>query len=146
MCRPYSEYVPSCSCHTLTPVADESAPSQHVKIPDYDALRAYLSSVPKSNNQYIRRLHLCTTTEAGQTTAPSVDNHPITDAVAELLAHCSQVEQLTLNLAASLHRSVIPVFQQLNSLTSLTINHCGDEQWSPLSVSVSPLVALSAEH
>ncbi|KAI0734567.1 hypothetical protein C8Q72DRAFT_399788 [Fomitopsis betulina] len=106
---------------------------RHVKIPDYDALRAYLSSVPKSNNQYIRQLHLSTTTEAGQTTAPSVNSHPITDAVAELLAHCSQVEQLTLNLAASLHRSVIPVFQHLNSLTSLTINHCGDEQWSPLS-------------
>lgn len=123
-----------------------SAPPQHVKIPDYDALRVYLSSVPKSNNQYIRRLHLCTTAKAGQKDAPSVDSHPITDAVAELLAHCSQVEQLTLNLAASLHRSVIPVFQQLNSLTSLTINHCGDEQRSPLSVSVVLLVAVSAEH
>lgn len=117
-----------------------------MKIPDYDALRAYLSSVPKSNNQYIRQLHLSTTTEAGQTTAPSVNSHPITDAVAELLAHCSQVEQLTLNLAASLHRSVIPVFQHLNSLTSLTINHCGDEQWSPLSVLVTILVALSTEY
>ncbi|KZT75176.1 hypothetical protein DAEQUDRAFT_807407 [Daedalea quercina L-15889] len=116
---------------------------RHVKIPDYEALRTYLSSVPKSNNQYVRRLQICTTNSAGQMLAPSVDNHPITDVVAELLAHCPQVEQLTLNLAASLHRSIIPVFRQLKSLNSLTINHCGDEQLAPLSERLVVAIAAS---
>ncbi|KAH9937141.1 uncharacterized protein B0H18DRAFT_969283 [Fomitopsis serialis] len=107
---------------------------RHVKIPDYEALRIYLSSVPKSHNQYIRRLHICTTNSVEQLVALPVDGHPVTDAVAELLAHCSQVEQLTLDLAASLHRTIIPV---------LTINHCGDEQRAPLSERLVVAIAAS---
>ncbi|KAH9837082.1 uncharacterized protein C8Q71DRAFT_584743 [Rhodofomes roseus] len=118
---------------------------RHVKIPDYGALHTYLSSVPKSHNQYIRRLHVCTTNTVGQMAAPSpsVDGRPVTDALAELLAHCSQVEQLTLDLAASLHRSIIPVFRHLRSLTSLTINHCGDEERTPLSERLVVAIAAS---
>lgn len=57
-------------------------------------------------------------------------------AVTQLLSSCSQVEQLTLSLAGSLTKAVIPCFGKMPYLTNLCINHCGDEQRTPLSVAV----------
>ncbi|CCL98983.1 uncharacterized protein FIBRA_00991 [Fibroporia radiculosa] len=99
-----------------------SVPSlfRHVKIPSLEALQTYLSAVPSSYNQYIRKLSICTKSTGNQERLAS-------DALSTLLAQCSQVEQLTLSLATSLSKSIIPSFAHLSSLTDLTIDHCGDE-------------------
>ena len=61
------------------------------------------------------------------------------DLLKRILPHCTQVEQLTLNLAASLAKAVIPCFEHLLSLKSLSIDHCGDEARFPLCVFHSSL-------
>ena len=58
----------------------------------------------------------------------------MTQALSDILPHCLQVEQLTLSLAASLAKAVIPCFEQLRALSSLSIDHCGDEARYPLYV------------
>lgn len=102
--------------------------TQSVNISSYEALQAYMSSVPKSYYSYIRQLHICT--KANKTITGY--RRPVTDAVLELLENCTQVEKLTLNLEGSLSKSVIPCFAKLHSLTNLCINHCGDEQRTPM--------------
>lgn len=111
---------------------------RQVKIPSSEDLQTYLSSVPQSYNQCIRRLNICTKSSTTQAPPPGV-----TDAVSQLLGQCPQLEDLTLGLASSLSKSVIPCFAKLRSLTSLTINHCGDEDTSPLSERLVVSIAAS---
>ncbi|KZT05910.1 uncharacterized protein LAESUDRAFT_654967 [Laetiporus sulphureus 93-53] len=117
---------------------------KHVKIPDYESLRTYLSTVPISHNQYIQHLSICTKPSAHHAAdAPSANRRTVTDAVLELVSHCPQVEDLTLSLHGSLSKSIIPCFTKLGSLTKLSINHCGDESLNPLSERLVVAIAAS---
>ncbi|OCH95766.1 hypothetical protein OBBRIDRAFT_767021 [Obba rivulosa] len=102
-----------------------------VRITSIEALQTYLSEVPVAYNQYIHRLYICTKHQNDRDT--SYSRTAVTGAVAQLLSRCSQVEQLSLSLAGSLTKAVIPCFEKMPSLTNLCINHCGDEQRAPLS-------------
>ena len=109
---------------------------QCVNIKSAEALHQYASSVPKSYNRHIRQLTICTKrAKAQQTPSPSSQPIRVTDALTEVLPYCTQVEQLTLSLAASLAKAVIPCFEQLSALETLRIDHCGDEARFPLYVS-----------
>ncbi|GBE77840.1 hypothetical protein SCP_0107220 [Sparassis crispa] len=104
-----------------------------VKIQSYEALQTYLSTVPSSYSHYIRRLHVCTKLDQSVPHAPVIGRRIVTDTVIDLLAHCSQLEQLTLCLEGSLSKNIIPLFGDLRSLTNLSIHHCGDENRTLLS-------------
>ncbi|PCH33821.1 hypothetical protein WOLCODRAFT_94261 [Wolfiporia cocos MD-104 SS10] len=112
-----------------------------VKIPNFEAMQSYLATVPGSYNQYIRQLHV--STKRTHQVAPSPGHHPVTDALSDLLEHCSQVERLTLEVESSPNKSLIPCFTKLCALTSLTINHCGDETLNPLSERLVVSIAAS---
>jgi len=105
---------------------------RHIDIKSYDALRSYLSHVPPSYHTFIRHLTVCTK-PSSNSIFPNADAlKSATCSLVDLLAHCSQVEQLTLSLDTSLTEAVIPCFQRLTALTDLSITHCGDEQLAPL--------------
>ncbi|OBZ80031.1 hypothetical protein A0H81_00899 [Grifola frondosa] len=74
-----------------------------VNISSYEALQSYLATIPESYHIYIRQLSICTTRDISNASATSVS-----DALVELLSQCTQLEQLTLNLAASVSKTVIP--------------------------------------
>lgn len=115
-----------------------------VRITSAEALRQYASCVPKSYNRHIRHLTICTKRAKPQ--QPSgLASQPIrvTDAVVDILPYCKQVEHLTLNLTASLAKAVIPCFEELSVLTSLCIDHCGDEARFPLSERLIVSIAAS---
>ena len=106
---------------------------QTVRITSAEALHQYASCVPKSYNRHIRHLTICTKRAKPQ--QPSgLASQPIrvTDALVDILPYCKQVEHLTLSLTASLAKAVIPCFEELSALTSLCIDHCGDEARFPL--------------
>ncbi|RPD64918.1 hypothetical protein L227DRAFT_571373 [Lentinus tigrinus ALCF2SS1-6] len=103
-----------------------------VHITNADALQQYATHVPKIYLRHIRQLTICTK-RAKQPPCGSSQPARVTDALCDILPHCEQLEQLTLSLAASPAKAVIPCFQQLRELTSLCIDHCGDEARSPLS-------------
>ena len=107
--------------------------SQCVHIASADALQQYATHVPKIYLRHIRQLTICTK-RAKQPPCGSSQPVRVTDALCDILPHCEQLEQLTLSLAASPAKAVIPCFQQLRELTSLCIDHCGDEARSPLCV------------
>ncbi|KAH9922994.1 hypothetical protein B0H21DRAFT_841007 [Amylocystis lapponica] len=110
-----------------------------VNISSYEALQTYLSTVPHSYYPYIRRLHICTkVAETG-----TDHRRHVTFAVLKLLQRCTQVEKLTLDLEGSLSKAVIPCFATLRCLTNLCINHCGDEQRSPISERLVVAIAAS---
>ncbi|KAI0778515.1 hypothetical protein BD413DRAFT_609116 [Trametes elegans] len=111
-----------------------------VHLASAEALQQYVDSVPKSYHRHTRQLTICTkrTNNSAGSTPPRA-----TDALAELLPHCTQLEQLTLSLAASLAKAVIPCFEHLHSLASLCIDHCGDEARSPLSERLVVAIAAS---
>ncbi|EMD42197.1 hypothetical protein CERSUDRAFT_110738 [Gelatoporia subvermispora B] len=102
-----------------------------VRITSLEALQSYLSEVPAAYNQYIHRLYISTKHKNERDL--SYSRTAATLAVTQLLSSCSQVEQLTLSLAGSLTKAVIPCFGKMPYLTNLCINHCGDEQRTPLS-------------
>ncbi|TBU46113.1 hypothetical protein BD309DRAFT_1008233 [Dichomitus squalens] len=107
-----------------------------VNIRSAEALHQYAISVPKSYNRHIRQLTICTKrAKAQQKASPSSPPIRVTDALTEVLPYCTQVEQLTLSLAASLAKAVIPCFEELSALDSLCIDHCGDEARFPLGIS-----------
>ncbi|KAI0936602.1 hypothetical protein AcV5_004697 [Taiwanofungus camphoratus] len=115
-----------------------------IDIESYEALHSYLSCVPVSYYQYIRQLHISTKVSDNQVVGATLNScPPVTDAVIKLLSHCSQVEQLTLNLTGSLSHAVISCFGKLRCLTSLCINHCGDEERTPLSERLVVSIAAS---
>lgn len=103
-----------------------------MNIASAEALHAFALHVPKIYNRHIRQLTICTK-RAAKTTGGSQPLR-VSDALLDILPHCSQVEQLTLSLAASPSKAVIPCFRELRALTSLCIDHCGDEARSPLYV------------
>lgn len=93
-------------------------------------MHSYLGNVPPSYHRYIRQLSICT---KSATTSPGpVDHTLVSEQCRQLLSQCTQVERLTLNLAAALDKAVIPCFDGLHALQVLTINHSGDEQTCPL--------------
>ncbi|CDO76617.1 hypothetical protein BN946_scf184868.g31 [Trametes cinnabarina] len=112
-----------------------------VNIASAEALQQYAASVPKPYNRHIRQLTICTkrADQSGSGSPPI----RITDALVGFLPYCTQLEQLTLNLAASLAKAVIPCFEHLVSLKSLCIDHCGDEDRSPLSERLVVSIAAS---
>ncbi|KAI1793888.1 hypothetical protein LXA43DRAFT_180807 [Ganoderma leucocontextum] len=115
-----------------------------VRITSAEALHQYASCVPKSYNRHIRHLTICT--ERAKPQQPSgLASQPIrvTDALVDVLPYCKQVEHLTLNLTASLAKAVIPCFEELSALTSLCIDHCGDEARFPLSERLIVSIAAS---
>ncbi|KAL1951668.1 hypothetical protein VTO73DRAFT_817 [Trametes versicolor] len=112
-----------------------------VNLSSAEALQQFAACVPKPYNRHIRQLTICTKRAA----QPAVGSEAprVTDALVDLLPHCTQVEQLTLSLAASLAKAVIPCFEHLLSLESLCIDHCGDEARSPLSERLVVSIAAS---
>ncbi|KAI0361254.1 hypothetical protein OH77DRAFT_1516248 [Trametes cingulata] len=114
---------------------------RNVNIASAEALHQYAASVPKPYNRHIRQLTICTkrASEPSHTAGPV----RVTDALIDILPHCTQVEELTLSLAASLAKAVIPCFEHLHSLESLRIDHCGDEARSPLSERLVVAIAAS---
>ncbi len=118
--------------------------SQSVNIPSAEALEQYAAHVPKFYNQHIHQLTICT--KRSQPRSGSTQPAPVTHALTDILPHCSQVEQLTLSLAASLAKAVIPCFEELRALTSLSIDHCGDEARYPLYVDLSFLCLTPSAH
>lgn len=108
---------------------------QTVRITSAETLHQYASCVPKSYNRHVRHLTICTKRAKPQ--QPSGLASPpirVTDALIDVLPFCKQVEHLTLSLTASLAKAVIPCFEKLSALTSLYIDHCGDEARFPLCV------------
>lgn len=97
-------------------------------------MQSYLGHVPPSYHRYIRQLSICTKSAADLPTGRTApfDRALVSKQCIELLRQCTQVEQLTLNLRGSLDDDVIPCFENLYALRVLSINHCGDEQLSPL--------------
>lgn len=120
--------------------------SQVVELKDMAAIKAYLENVPPSYHHYIRHLTICTSPTRDKFDAlcpPTVNNcHDVTRVVSQLLLQCRQIVQLTLNLDGSLHQDVIPCFQTLQQLRVLSINHCGDEQQTPLCVTLCLYLAV----
>lgn len=94
-------------------------------------MQTYLGNVPPSYHRYIRRLSICTKSAADRATGPA-SRQLVSDQCAQLLAQCTQVEQLTLSLDGSLEPAVIAAFENLHALRILAVNHCGDEHQSPL--------------
>ncbi|KAI0673471.1 hypothetical protein C8Q78DRAFT_1076478 [Trametes maxima] len=111
-----------------------------VNLASAEALQQFAATVPKPYHRHIHQLTICT---KRANDAPGAASPRVSDALCELLPHCTQVEQLTLNLAASLAKAVIPCFKQLLSLESLCIDHCGDEARSPLSERLIVAIAAS---
>ncbi|KAI0639738.1 hypothetical protein C8Q77DRAFT_1069659 [Trametes polyzona] len=112
-----------------------------VNLASAEALHQYAASVPKPYNRHIRQLTICT--KRAHQSAPGSEPIRASDDLAEILPHCTQLEQLTLSLAASLAKAVIPCFEHLLSLHSLCIDHCGDEARSPLSERLVVSIAAS---
>ncbi|KAI0830647.1 hypothetical protein BC628DRAFT_1312816 [Trametes gibbosa] len=112
-----------------------------VHIASAEALLQYTACVPKSYLRHIRQLTI--STKRAFKPAPGSDPIRVSDALIDILPHCTQLEQLTLSLAASLARTVIPCFEHLHSLKSLCIDHCGDEARSPLSERLVVSIAAS---
>ncbi|KAI0331937.1 hypothetical protein GY45DRAFT_1352993 [Cubamyces sp. BRFM 1775] len=111
-----------------------------VNIASAEALQRYAACVPKPYHRHIRQLTICTKRANAATGSAAVR---VSEALVDILPHCTQVEQLTLNLAASLAKAVIPCFEHLLSLKSLSIDHCGDEARSPLSERLVVAIAAS---
>ncbi|KAH9847382.1 hypothetical protein C2E23DRAFT_765419 [Lenzites betulinus] len=109
-----------------------------VHIASAEALHQYSAAVPKPYLRHIRQLTICT-----KRATPGSSHIRVSDALADVLPYCTQLERLTLSLAASLARAVIPCFEQLHSLDSLCIDHCGDEARSPLSERLVVSIAAS---
>lgn len=109
---------------------------QIVNLSSFEAVQSYIGHVPPSYHRYIRQLTITTKSRDLAAFTPSAARTTgavsVSDALIQLLSQCTQVEDLTLNLDGSLTKAVIPCFQGLHSLTSLAINHVGDEQQSPL--------------
>ncbi|KAI8980611.1 hypothetical protein BD414DRAFT_101815 [Trametes punicea] len=113
---------------------------RNVNIASAEALQHYAASVPNTYNRHIRQLTICTKRADD---SPGSQHIPVTDVLIQFLPYCTQLEQLTLKLAASLEKSVIPCFEHLVSLSSLCVDHCGDEDRSPLSERLVVSIAAS---
>jgi len=105
-----------------------------VDLKNIEALHSYCHNVPPSYHTYTRQLSICTkSVNADMYTDTIVDVNEVTGYLATLLRQTIQVVDLTLNLQTSMTSDIIPVFQHLYNLRLLAINHCGDEQRTPLS-------------
>ena len=104
---------------------------QSVNLRSAEALQQYAAAVPKDYLRFIRHLTISTKRVKVQARGASQPVR-VTDALVDILPHCTQVEHLTLSLAASLTKAVIPCFRDLVALQSLFIDHCGDETRFPL--------------
>ncbi|GJE85769.1 hypothetical protein PsYK624_018480 [Phanerochaete sordida] len=111
-----------------------------IDLKSIEAVLSYLGSVPPSYHRYIRDLSICTKSASA---THARDHAAVSEQCCQLLSQCTQLERLTLNLAAALDKSVIPCFTDLRALRILAINHCGDEQISPLSERLVVSIAAS---
>ncbi|EKM61198.1 uncharacterized protein PHACADRAFT_247651 [Phanerochaete carnosa HHB-10118-sp] len=114
-----------------------------VDLTSVEAVHSYLGNVPPSYHRYIRQLSICTKFAATGPASGSDDHTLVSQQCSQLLSQCTQLEQLTLNLATSLDQAVIPCFSALHALRVLSINHCGDEQTNPLSERLVVSIAAS---
>lgn len=96
-------------------------------------MHSYLGNVPPSYHRYTRQLSICTKSVADLPTGTAAfDRALVSEQCVQLLTQCTQLEQLTLHLASALENAVIRCFETLHTLRVLSVNHCGDEQQSPL--------------
>ncbi|KAI0095002.1 hypothetical protein BDY19DRAFT_902049 [Irpex rosettiformis] len=110
-----------------------------VDLQSLDHIISYADNVPQSYHRYTRQLSICT--KPANSGAPT--NTAISDALSRLLASCTQIDQLSLTLEASLDYSLVHLFQHLDQLKALSIHHCGDEQRTPLSERLVVSIAAS---
>ncbi|KDQ60337.1 hypothetical protein JAAARDRAFT_32718 [Jaapia argillacea MUCL 33604] len=123
-----------------------------VNVKSYEDLLNFLDEVPRDYYQCIRRLSLCTKSTKDNNaqgvffTHATTDNpspHPRTDALIALIAHCARLEELSLLLMGSLANTIIPYFEMLHNLRSLTIDNAGDEERTPISERLAVSIAAS---
>ncbi|KAI0694911.1 hypothetical protein BC835DRAFT_1415202 [Cytidiella melzeri] len=116
-----------------------------VDLQSLEAIFSYAANVPQSYHRYTRHLTICTKSTRGGPSRPAIGNSSttISDALVQLLASCTQIEHLALSLESSLNQSLIPVFERFSQLRVLSINHCGDEQQTPLSERLVVSIAAS---
>jgi hypothetical protein len=107
---------------------------QHVQLRSYDELMKFLACVPREHYQHIVQLDVCTAS-ARTLVLKSSSPHPRTDALSSLLSGCKRLQQLSLRLADSLAKTILPTFARLTKLMSLTISNCSREDVSPMWVS-----------
>ena len=100
---------------------------------DLEAMQSYLTNVPPSYHRYTRPLSICASSVADLPTGTApFDRALVSGQCVQILSQCPQLEQLTLHLGGALDDAVIPCFANLHALRVLSVNHCGDEQQSPL--------------
>ncbi|KAI0080248.1 hypothetical protein K474DRAFT_1590296 [Panus rudis PR-1116 ss-1] len=116
---------------------------RNVEIKSYEALQAYLGSVPAQYGRYTRQLTLCTKSVDDGPYSRAIDARAATQSVIALLVQCPQVEHLSLNLYGSLTPDVIPVFPTLRELTDLKIANAADEAHLPLNERLVVSIAAS---
>ncbi|THH32556.1 hypothetical protein EUX98_g1610 [Antrodiella citrinella] len=113
---------------------------KNVNLRNREALRTFLTNVPVSYGRHTRTLAVCTAfADAGVTAS----NGPISEALAELLGRCTQLDRLDLKLVNSVRPSIISSFQKLEHLRELAISNCGDENTHPLSERLVVSIAAS---
>lgn len=129
LCQPCSRYDPHLIVTCFFP---NRAHIQHVKLSSYEALKGFLTHVPRSYFHHIQRLDLSTMISKPTTAAYTDTPHPRTDAVVSLLSSCSRLEYLSLELSGGLARHAIPCFSHLPVLKELSISNWGPEESMPM--------------
>ena len=100
-------------------------------------MQACVQAMKREHLAYTRQLTICTKSSADTLSTPHRgDAQIISQLLIDLLEQCPQLEQLTLTLDGSVSKDVIPSFQNLNALKTLTISNCGNEDRYPLYVSI----------
>ncbi|KII91160.1 hypothetical protein PLICRDRAFT_105875 [Plicaturopsis crispa FD-325 SS-3] len=112
---------------------------EHVKLNGWDALRSFVDSVPKEYCRHIRQLDVSTACHNNA----RLPNGLRTQAVASLLSTCPRLQRLSMRLAGSLDKSVIPYFGALRELTQLSITNDGPEEVMPISERLVVSIAAS---
>jgi len=113
---------------------------KNVNLRNREALRTFLTNVPKSYGRHTKTLAVCTAAANEEVIA---SNDPITEPLGELLGRCSSLDRLDLKLANSIRPSIIPVFAELEALRELAISNCGDENLNLLSERLVVSIAAS---
>lgn len=94
----------------------------HVALPDTHALHAFATHVPRPYLALVASLSVCTT---GGTSC--------TDALVHVLSATTSLQSLSLSLAASVDpHKLIPAFEALTSVRTLSITNCGSETLAPM--------------
>ncbi|KAJ7599277.1 hypothetical protein C8J56DRAFT_916300 [Mycena floridula] len=98
---------------------------KNVKLNDFYALERFLEQVPRSYCRYIQRLDIIVATEH--------DVRARTEAVIAVLVASVCLQQLSIQMAGSLDKSIIPCFRYLHNLEHLTLKNSAQEEQYPMS-------------